>query len=283
MAETGATGPWIGFNVMLRRPDAARGGGDDDPDRRRDHPLRQARHAGDGAARAGRRAGRAWRRGTRRSSSASAPSRCRSPAATRSCFKASEMCPATHRLIVETLNGAGLPKGVLNIVTHAAEDAPEVVSALIAHPKVRRINFTGSTRVGRIVAEQAGRHLKPVAARARRQGAARRARRRRPRRRGQRRRLRRLHEPGPDLHVDREDRRRRARSPTTSSQRLAAKARRAPLRRALGPRRARLGRQPRDGRAGGRADRRRGRQGGRRSSPAAPATRRSCRRPWSTG
>jgi acyl-CoA reductase-like NAD-dependent aldehyde dehydrogenase len=77
-------------------------------------------------------------------------------------FKASEMCPATHRLIGETLNGAALPKGVLNVVTHAAEDAPEVVSALIAHPKVRRINFTGSTRVGRIVAEQAGRHLKPV-------------------------------------------------------------------------------------------------------------------------
>ena len=77
-------------------------------------------------------------------------------------FKASEMCPATHRLIVETLNGAGLPKGVLNVVTHAAEDAAEVVSALIAHPSVRRINFTGSTRVGRIIAEQAGRHLKPV-------------------------------------------------------------------------------------------------------------------------
>ena len=72
------------------------------------------------------------------------------------------MCPATHRLIAETLNAAGLPKGVLNVVTHAAEDAAEVVSALIAHPTVRRINFTGSTRVGRIVAEQAGRHLKPV-------------------------------------------------------------------------------------------------------------------------
>ncbi len=77
-------------------------------------------------------------------------------------LKASETCPATHRLIVETLNAAGLPKGVLNIVTHSAEDAPEVVSALIAHPKVKRINFTGSTRVGRIIAEQAGRHLKPV-------------------------------------------------------------------------------------------------------------------------
>ena len=37
---------------------------------------------------------------------------------------------------------------------------PEVVEALIAHPGTRRINFTGSTRVGRIIAETCGRHLK---------------------------------------------------------------------------------------------------------------------------
>src|SRR5262245_26913118 len=77
-------------------------------------------------------------------------------------LKASEICPATHRLIAEVMTGAGLPKGVVNVITHAAEDAAEVVSALIAHPKVRRVNFTGSTQVGRIIAEQAGRHLKPV-------------------------------------------------------------------------------------------------------------------------
>lgn len=77
-------------------------------------------------------------------------------------LKASERCPATHRMIAEIFERGGLPKGVLNVITHSAEDAPEVVSALIAHPKVRRINFTGSTRVGRIIAEQAGRHLKPV-------------------------------------------------------------------------------------------------------------------------
>ena len=48
------------------------------------------------------------------------------------------------------------------MVTHAAEDAPKVVEALIAHKAVRRVNFTGSTRVGRIIAEIAARHLKPV-------------------------------------------------------------------------------------------------------------------------
>ena len=77
-------------------------------------------------------------------------------------LKASELCPGTHRLIAECLLEAGLPAGVVNVVTNAPEDAPAVVEALIAHPAVRRVNFTGSTRVGRIIAETAARHLKPV-------------------------------------------------------------------------------------------------------------------------
>lgn len=77
-------------------------------------------------------------------------------------LKASETCPATHRLIGSVLQEAGLPKGVLNVLTNAPEDAAEVVEALIAHNKVRRVNFTGSTQVGRIIAELAGRHLKPA-------------------------------------------------------------------------------------------------------------------------
>lgn len=76
-------------------------------------------------------------------------------------LKASEKCPATHRMLADVMVEAGLPKGVLNVVTHSGEDAPEVVNALIDHPLVRRINFTGSTRVGRIIAERAAKHLKP--------------------------------------------------------------------------------------------------------------------------
>lgn len=77
-------------------------------------------------------------------------------------MKTSEICPRTHRLIVDALHEAGLPDGVLNAISNAPADAGEIVEALIAHPAVRRINFTGSTRVGRIIAETAGRHLKPV-------------------------------------------------------------------------------------------------------------------------
>jgi vanillin dehydrogenase len=77
-------------------------------------------------------------------------------------FKASEICPAVHRLIGTAVQEAGIPDGVLNVISNAPQDAPAVVSALISHSAVRHINFTGSTRVGRIVAEQAAHHLKPV-------------------------------------------------------------------------------------------------------------------------
>lgn len=76
-------------------------------------------------------------------------------------MKASEKCPGVHLMIGECLRDAGLPEGVLNIVTHSADDAPEVVNALIDHPATKRINFTGSTKVGRIIAERAAKHLKP--------------------------------------------------------------------------------------------------------------------------
>ena len=77
-------------------------------------------------------------------------------------LKASEICPATHRLIGEVFAESGFPPGVVNVMLHAAEAAPSVAEAMIGHRAVRRVNFTGSTRVGRLIAELAGRHLKPV-------------------------------------------------------------------------------------------------------------------------
>jgi acyl-CoA reductase-like NAD-dependent aldehyde dehydrogenase len=77
-------------------------------------------------------------------------------------LKASERCPRTHALIVEAFAAAGFPDGVVNLVTHEADQATDMVGALIDHPAVRRINFTGSTAVGRLVAERAAKNLKPV-------------------------------------------------------------------------------------------------------------------------
>ncbi len=76
-------------------------------------------------------------------------------------LKASESCPRTHALIVEAFAEAGFPEGVVQVVTNAPADAAEVVGALIDAPEVKRINFTGSTGVGRIIAQRAAGHLKP--------------------------------------------------------------------------------------------------------------------------
>ena len=58
------------------------------------------------------------------------------------------------------LADAGLPAGVLNVVTHAPGDASMIAEEMVAHPLVRRISFTGSTGTGRRLAELAARHLK---------------------------------------------------------------------------------------------------------------------------
>ncbi|SPE23153.1 Vanillin dehydrogenase [Burkholderiales bacterium] len=76
-------------------------------------------------------------------------------------LKGSELCPMTHRLIGTVLRDAGLPPGVLNVVLNAPKDAAAVVEALIAHSAVRRVAFTGSTRVGRTIAEVGAKYLKP--------------------------------------------------------------------------------------------------------------------------
>ncbi len=76
-------------------------------------------------------------------------------------LKASETCPRTHSIIIEAFAEAGFPEGVVNVVTNAPADASDVVGALIDHPAIRRINFTGSTPVGRIIAKRAAEHLKP--------------------------------------------------------------------------------------------------------------------------
>ncbi|PIE07334.1 MAG: salicylaldehyde dehydrogenase [Rhodobacterales bacterium] len=77
-------------------------------------------------------------------------------------LKASELSPATHLAIGEAFRRAGFPPGVLNVVTNAPEDAAEVVNALIEAPEVRHVNFTGSTGVGRLIAMKAAEQLKPV-------------------------------------------------------------------------------------------------------------------------
>lgn len=77
-------------------------------------------------------------------------------------LKTSPDAPYSHYLTLRTLIDSGLPPGVLNIVHCSHSDAEPVVNSLIASPVIRKINFTGSIAVGRKVAVEAAKHLKPV-------------------------------------------------------------------------------------------------------------------------
>ena len=77
-------------------------------------------------------------------------------------LKGSELSPRSFWAIGSILKAAGLPDGVVNIIYTRPQDAPEVTSACIEHPFVKKINYTGSTAIGSIIAAQAGKHLKPV-------------------------------------------------------------------------------------------------------------------------
>ncbi|KAJ5425208.1 hypothetical protein N7465_000278 [Penicillium sp. CMV-2018d] len=76
-------------------------------------------------------------------------------------LKSSELTPRCYWAIGRAFEDAGLPAGCLNIIHCAPQDAPEVVNAMIEHEAVRKINFTGSTAVGRKIARACGQNLKP--------------------------------------------------------------------------------------------------------------------------
>jgi acyl-CoA reductase-like NAD-dependent aldehyde dehydrogenase len=78
-------------------------------------------------------------------------------------LKPSELSPYVGGLLWGEIFGeAGLPEGVLNIVTHAPGEAGPIGDELTKNPHVRVINFTGSTETGRRLAEAAGRNLKRI-------------------------------------------------------------------------------------------------------------------------
>lgn len=77
-------------------------------------------------------------------------------------LKAPEFSPLCSHAIVSIFHDAGLPEGVLNLIAHQPSDAAAVTKHLIEHPSIKKVNFTGSTAVGKIIARLAGENLKPV-------------------------------------------------------------------------------------------------------------------------
>ena len=72
-------------------------------------------------------------------------------------LKPSEDVPLTAHLLGEILEEAGFPSGVVNIVYGSGAEA---AGALVKHPDVKLISFTGSTKVGKIISEECGRQMK---------------------------------------------------------------------------------------------------------------------------
>ncbi len=161
IAETGATGPWMGFNVMFA--------------------AQMIREAAAMVTQVGGEIIPSGKPGTFAMAVAKPLGVClgiapwnaavilgvRAVAMPLACgntmvLKSSEMCPGLHRLIGDCFAEAGLPAGVLNVISNAPEDAAAVVESLIKAPEVKHVNFTGSTRVGRIIGRLAGENLKPA-------------------------------------------------------------------------------------------------------------------------
>lgn len=77
-------------------------------------------------------------------------------------LKGSEFAPRCFWAIGSVFREAGLPTGCLNVIFHRPEDAASITALLVEHDAIKKINFTGSTAVGKIISESAGRNLKPV-------------------------------------------------------------------------------------------------------------------------
>ncbi|KAL5476695.1 hypothetical protein ACEPAI_2881 [Sanghuangporus weigelae] len=76
-------------------------------------------------------------------------------------LKSSEYSPWCQEIVVELMHEAGIPPGVLNFISMSREASPTLISELIGNPIIRHVNFTGSDRVGRIIAGEAAKYLKP--------------------------------------------------------------------------------------------------------------------------
>ena len=77
-------------------------------------------------------------------------------------LKASELSPWSHQLVLEVLEQAGLPAGVVNQVQCSRDDAAAVAEAMSAHSALRKVEFIGSAAVGKIIGTVAAKYLKPV-------------------------------------------------------------------------------------------------------------------------
>ncbi len=96
---------------------------------------------------------------------AAMPTRKAAPALGAGCtmvLKPAEQTPLTALAVMRLGEEAGLPPGVLSIVTGDADDAPEIGREMTSNPLVRKLGFTGSTEVGKLLMAQCAGQVKKV-------------------------------------------------------------------------------------------------------------------------
>jgi succinate-semialdehyde dehydrogenase / glutarate-semialdehyde dehydrogenase len=96
---------------------------------------------------------------------AAMPTRKAAPALAAGCtmvLKPAEQTPLTALAVMRLGEESGLPRGVLSIVTGDAEDAPEIGGEMTSNPLVRKLGFTGSTEVGKLLMAQCAGQVKKV-------------------------------------------------------------------------------------------------------------------------
>jgi len=96
---------------------------------------------------------------------AAMPTRKAAPALGAGCtmvLKPAEQTPLTALAVMKLGEEAGLPPGVLSVVTGDADDAPEIGREMTSNPLVRKLGFTGSTEVGKLLMAQCAGQVKKV-------------------------------------------------------------------------------------------------------------------------
>ena len=77
-------------------------------------------------------------------------------------LKPAEQTPLSALAVAKLAEEAGLPSGVLGIVTGSADDAPEIGRTMTGSPIVRKLGFTGSTEVGKLLMAQCAGQVKKI-------------------------------------------------------------------------------------------------------------------------
>jgi succinate-semialdehyde dehydrogenase/glutarate-semialdehyde dehydrogenase len=77
-------------------------------------------------------------------------------------LKPAEQTPLSALAVMKLAEEAGLPPGVLSIVTGDAEDAPIIGRELTSNPAIRKLGFTGSNEIGKLLMEQCSKQLKKI-------------------------------------------------------------------------------------------------------------------------